>query len=165
MRDQVQAGADYIKILHESGTAFQMELPKLPKVVEKAIVEEARRSNLAVLAHAFTLDDTLEVLSQGVDGTAHAVLDKPPTDELVKAFQRSGAFCIPTLAVIGSNTEEGSEMQKKYAHDRRTQGLLEKGGEERMCQCLAMTKRSDGSLRYAIDTVRSLKEAGIDILW
>jgi hypothetical protein len=55
-------------------------------------------------------------------------------------------------------------MQKKYAHDSRAQGLLVNRGEERMCQCLAMTKRSDGSLRYAFDTVRSLKEANIDIL-
>lgn len=142
-----------------------MELPKLPTAVERAIIEEAHRSNLTVLAHAFTLDDTLEVLSQGVDGTAHAVLDKPPTKALIEAFQKSGAFCIPTLAVIGSNTEEGLEMQKKYARDPRAQDLLAKGGEERMCQCLAMTKRSDGSLRYALDTVRGLKEAGVDILW
>lgn len=141
-----------------------MELPKLLTAVERLIIEEAHQSNLTVLAHAFTLDDTLEVLSQGVDGTAHAVLDKPPTKALIEAFQKSGAFCIPTLAVIGSNTEEGLKMQKKYAHDSRAQGLLAKGGEERMCQCLAMTKRSDGSLRYAFDTVRSLKEAKIDIL-
>jgi len=141
-----------------------MELPKLPTVVETAIVEEAHRSNLTVLAHSFTLDDTLEVLSQGVDGTAHAVLDKPPTKALIETFQKSGDFCIPALAVIGSNIEEGSVMQKKYAHDSRAQGLLVKGGEERMCQCLAMTKRSDGSLRHAFDTVRRLKEANIDIL-
>lgn len=165
VRDQIQAGADYIKIIHESGTPFGMELPTLSAAVEGAIIGEAHRSNLTVLAHAFTLDDTLEVLSQGVDGTAHAVLDKPPTRALIEAFQKRGAFCIPTLAVIGSNTEEGLEIQKKYAHDPRAQYLLAEGGAERMCQCLAMTKRSDGSLGYAFDTVRSLKEAGVDILW
>jgi imidazolonepropionase-like amidohydrolase len=83
-----------------------MELPKLPTVVERAIVEEAHRSILTVLAHAFALEDTLEVLSQGVDGTSQAVLDKPPTKALIEAFQKSGPFCIPTLAVIGSNPKK-----------------------------------------------------------
>ena len=165
VRDQMRDGADYIKILHESGTAFGMELPKLPSVVEKAVVDEAHRSGLTVVAHAFTLDDTLEVLSLGIDGTAHTVLDKPPTSELIEAFQKNDAFCNPTLAVIGSCTEEGRKMQERYAHDPRVQNLLVEGGRDRMCQCLAMTNANDGSLRNAIDTVKRLKEAEIDIIW
>ncbi|KAI9710923.1 MAG: hypothetical protein M1820_002358 [Bogoriella megaspora] len=164
VRDQIGDGADYIKILHESGTAFGMELPKLPTVVERAIVEEAHRSGLTVVAHAFTLEDTLEVLSLGIDGTAHTVFDKPPTSELIEAFQKNGAFCNPTLAVIGSNTEEGRKTQERYAHDPRVHELLVEGGRDRMCQCLAMTNANDGSLRNAIDTVKRLKEAGIDIV-
>ena len=142
-----------------------MDLPKLPSVVEGAIVEEAHRSGFMVVAHAFTLEDTLEILSLGIDGTAHAVLDKPPTKELVEAFQKTNAFCTPTLAVIGSNTGDGREMQERYAHDPRVQKLLAEGGQERMCQCLAMTNAQRGSLRNAIETVKRLKEAGIDIVW
>lgn len=142
-----------------------MELPKLPSVVEQVIVDEAHRSGLMVVAHAFTLDDTLEVLSLGVNGTAHTVVDKPPTSDLIEAFQKTGAFCIPTLVVIGSSTEEGQKMQERYAQDPRVYDLLAEGGRDRMCQCLAMTTANQGSLRNAIDTVKRLKEAGIDIIW
>lgn len=165
VRAQVQAGADYIKILHESGTAFGMELPKLPTAVEKGIIDEAHRANLIVLAHSFTLDDALEILSLGIDGLAHAIIDKPPTNELVEAFQKTDAFCIPTLAVIGSNTSEGRMVQEKFASDVRVQALLIEGGREKMCQCLAMTSADQGSLRNAIEMVRRLKEAGVDVVW
>ena len=165
VRAQVRDGADYIKILHESGTAFGMELPKLPSVVEKAIVDEAHRSGVTVVARAFTLHDTLEILYLGIDGTAHAPFDKPLTNDLVEAFKKNDAFCNPTLGVIGSNTEEGRKMQERYAHDPRVQNLLAEGGRDRMCQCLAMTKANDGSLQNAVDTVKRLKEAGVDIIW
>jgi imidazolonepropionase-like amidohydrolase len=165
VQEQIHAGADYIKILHESGKAFGMELPKLPTVVEKAMVDEAHRSGLTVVAHAFALEDALEILSLGVDGTAHAILDQSPTKKLIEAYQKTNAFCIPTLAVIGSNTGESREMQEQYAHDSRIQPLLSEGGQKRMCECLEMTTAQDGSRRYALETVKSLKEAGIDIVW
>ena len=141
-----------------------MKLPTLAPAVEKAIVDEAHASGLIVLAHAFSIDDALEVLAQAIDGTAHVTVE-PPTDALVDAYKKTNAFCIPTLTVIGSSTAEGKEMQKRYAHDPRIQELLVPGARENMCECLAMTKDRDGSLRNAIDTVRKLKEAGIDIVW
>lgn len=165
VRQQVRARADYIKILHESGTSLGMDLPKLPLKVIQAIVESAHDSKLPVLAHAFTLEDTLEVLASGIDGTAHTIVDKPPTDELIEAYKSTNAFCTPTLTVIGSSTSEGKEMQERYAHDPRVQDLLVEGGMERMCQCLAMTKPNAGSLWNAIDSVKALKDAGIDIIW
>ena len=165
VRDQIRARADFIKIICESGASFGMELPKLPLEVVNAIVEEAHRANLTVVAHALTHRDTLEMLALRVDGMAHTILDKSPTDELVEDFQVRGAFCITTLALVGSNTSEGREMQERYAHDPRVEGLLDEGGRERMCQCLAMTSVNDGSLKYAVEAVRRLREAGVDIVW
>lgn len=161
----MESGAHYIKLLHESGSAFKLKLPVLPEIVEKSIIDEAHSSGHVVLAHAFTLEDTLKVLSLGVDGTAHTLIDQSPTDELVAAFERNNSFCNPTLTVIGSNTTEGKAMQERYAHDPRVQDLLVDGERESMCQCIAMTSRSEGSLRFAIETVKKLKENGIDVLW
>ena len=142
-----------------------MDLPTLSSEVRAALVAEAHQSSLVVLAHAFSHEDTLQVLSSGVDGTAHTILDQPPTDELVEAFRVKDAFCTPTLTVIGSSTTEGREMQEKYARDPRVQDLLAEGGREKMCECLSFTKVDGGSLRNATDTIRSLKMAGVDILW
>lgn len=163
--EQIRTGADYIKILHESGASFGMKLPTLPSCVEQAIVDKAHSSGRIVLAHAFSHDDALEVLALGVDGTAHATVDQPPTDDLVHAYKKHNAFCNPTLTVIGSSTAEGRRMQRRYANDPRVQDLLVEAGRESMCECLAMTSKRDGSLRNAIETVKKLKEEGIDIVW
>ncbi|KAF2170628.1 hypothetical protein M409DRAFT_19444 [Zasmidium cellare ATCC 36951] len=164
VRDQVKDGADYIKILHESGAPFAMDLPRMPTSVVNAITDEAHTAGLTTLAHAFTIRDTLEVLSLGVDGTAHVAFDKPPTNELIEAFRKNDSFCIPTLTVIGSCTAESRSMQEGYAHDARVKRLLVEGGQEKLCQCSAMTSANDGSLRNGVETVRRLKDAGIDII-
>ncbi|KAK4497003.1 hypothetical protein PRZ48_011452 [Zasmidium cellare] len=163
-RKFIHDGADYIKLLHESGAPFAMDLPRMPTNVIKAIAHEAHKSGLTSLAHAFTVEDTLEVLSLGFDGTAHVAFDKPPIDDLISSFQKNNAFCIPTLAVIGSFTKDGRDLQEKYAHDLRVQKLLVEGGQEKLCKCSAMTSASDGSLQHGIETVKRLKEAGVDII-
>lgn len=165
VRNQVKDGADYIKILHESGAPFAMDLPRMPTSVVKAITDEAHTAGLTTLAHAFTIRDTLEVLSLGVDGTAHVAFDKPPTNELIEAFRKTNSFCIPTLTVIGSCTAESRTMQESYAQDPRVQKLLVEGGRQKLCQCSAMTSANDGSLRNGVETVRRLKGAGVDIVW
>lgn len=165
MRDQIRDGADYIKILHESGSPFAMQLPRMPTAVIEAIMEEAHGEGMTVLAHAFTMDDTMEVLSLGIDGTAHVAFDKPPTEELIDAFRINVAFCIPTLTVIGSCTTEGRDWQERYARDPRIQGLLAEAGRQKLCQCSAMTSANDGSLQNGIETVKRLKNAGVDIIW
>lgn len=142
-----------------------MKLPLLAPDVERGIVEEAHRSGLPVVAHAFTLTDTLEILSSGVDCTAHTILDTPPTQELIEAYRRTNAFCIPTLTVIGSSTQDGRKMQEKYAHDPRVQQLLSEAGRQKMCECSAVASVNHASLGNAFETVRVLKGAGIDIVW
>lgn len=45
-----------------------VEINKPSLELQKAIVEEAHKAGLKVVAHALCLDDTLEILGAGVDG-------------------------------------------------------------------------------------------------
>ncbi|KAK4544132.1 hypothetical protein LTR36_004630 [Oleoguttula mirabilis] len=164
VQDRVKENVDYIKLMHESGTAMGQAFNKPSLELQRAIVDEAHKHGLIAIAHSTCLADTLEILSCGVDGMAHTFVDQPPTPELIDAYKKHGAHCNPTLACQGSSTSEGQEIQEKFAHDPRVRHLLGEAERKRMCMCMAFAKETGGKVEYAFETVRQLKAAGVPIL-
>ncbi|CAI6238713.1 unnamed protein product [Periconia digitata] len=154
---------NYIKLMHESGLSMNMPLTKPSLTLQRTIVNEARSRGLLTVAHATSLKDTLEVLEAGVNGLAHTFCDQPPTKEVVDAYRKGNAWCNPTLATLGSLTGEGRELQEKFAHDGRVQHLLGKEDVQHVCECMGFAKEK-GKVDFAYQSVRMLREAGIDIL-
>jgi imidazolonepropionase-like amidohydrolase len=71
---------------------------KLKPNLYRAIIDEAHRHNLRVLAHTFALADAKDLLRAGLDGFAHMVRDQDVDEEflaLVKA--RPNVFFLETL--------------------------------------------------------------------
>lgn len=130
--------------------------PGLP--VQRAIVEAAHAHGLLAVAHAMDHNSTHIVLEAGVDGLAHSIVDRSPTAELVAAFQKSGAFLIPTLVVLSSLTGEEADSREHFARH------LGKQEGEFMCSCLNFARESV-SVEYAFEQVKALKAAGVDIVW
>lgn len=155
---------DYIKLMHESGTAMGWPLTKPSPELQRIIVEEARTRGYQTVAHATSLQDTLEVLEAGVDGLTHTMCDQPPTQELVDAYKRSGAWVNPTLATMASLTGEGKELQRRFAHDPRVEHLLDGAAVDNLCNCMGFCAQH-GKVEYAYESVRMLREAGVDVLW
>lgn len=163
VQDRLKENVDYIKLMHESGAIMGTEFNKPSLELQKAIIDEAHKAGLRVVAHSLALSDTLEILGAGVDGMAHTFVDQPPTEELLAAYKRYNAHCNPTLATLASATTEGKELQEKFAHDPRVQHLI--GEEERHRLCLCMSFASKFRVENSFETVRQLKNAGIDIVW
>ena len=157
-------GADYIKLMHESGKAMGAQFAKSSMEIQKALIEEAHKMGVVAICHSLAMEDHIEIVNAGVDGMAHTFFDQPPSQELVDAYVKTGAWLNPTLAAVGSLTTEGRELAEKFAHDPRVgEELL--GGEERerMCQCLNFCKEGS-KVEYAYESVRILKQHGIDII-
>jgi imidazolonepropionase-like amidohydrolase len=71
---------------------------KLTPELYGAIIDEAHRNTLRVVAHIFTLDDAKGLLKAGLDGFAHGVRDRDIDDEGMALFkQRPEVFVIPNL--------------------------------------------------------------------
>jgi imidazolonepropionase-like amidohydrolase len=70
---------------------------KMKPAVYRAIIEEAHRQHLRVIAHEFYLADAKELVEAGVDGLAHSVRDQEVDNELIAAMKARGVFLIPTL--------------------------------------------------------------------
>ncbi|KAF2643696.1 hypothetical protein P280DRAFT_420010 [Massarina eburnea CBS 473.64] len=154
---------DYIKLMHESGTSMGLQLTKPTVELQKIIIEESRKMGYKTVAHALSLQDTLEILEAGVDGLTHTMCDQPPTQELVEAYKRNNAWLNPTLNTIGSLTTEGKDLQHRFAHDPRVRGLIDEAEVISLCNCMGFGQQI-AKVEYAYESVRMLKKAGIDIV-
>jgi imidazolonepropionase-like amidohydrolase len=56
---------------------------KLPPELYTAVIDEAHRNGLRVIAHIYTLDDAKATLRAGLDAFAHGVRDKDLDDEFI----------------------------------------------------------------------------------
>ncbi len=88
--EQARKGVDLIKfwVDDEFGT-----LPvRMPPDVSQAIIDQAHRHHLKVVAHIFYLDNARTLVEQGVDGLAHSVRDKPVDAGLLSSMQHHGTW-------------------------------------------------------------------------
>jgi imidazolonepropionase-like amidohydrolase len=73
-------------------------VPKLPPALSRAIIDDAHRRNLRVVAHIFDLADAKELLRSGIDGFAHGVRDQDVDEEFITLIKaRPDVFVIPNL--------------------------------------------------------------------
>jgi imidazolonepropionase-like amidohydrolase len=76
---------------------------KLPPAFYRAIIDEAHKHGLRVIAHIFALDDAKELLRSGIDGFAHSVRERDIDDEFIQLFKaRPAVFLIPNLPDPGT---------------------------------------------------------------
>ncbi|KIW99287.1 uncharacterized protein Z519_00950 [Cladophialophora bantiana CBS 173.52] len=162
----IRNGSDYIKLMHEAGRAIGIEkglIVQPREAVQAAIVRAAHERGLKVVAHALSLKDTLEVLRAGVDGLAHTFFDEPITPEVIDLYKRNNAWVNPTLVAAGSLTCESKEILKSFSEDERVKSRVSTEDVQLIHGCLHM-KSPGAKWEYAIDSVRQLKAAGVDII-
>ncbi|KAL5117082.1 hypothetical protein ACEQ8H_005041 [Pleosporales sp. CAS-2024a] len=154
---------DYIKLMHESGRVMGQPMTQPTMELQRIIIDEARARGYLTVAHATSLQDTLQVLQAGVNGLTHTFCDQPPTQEMIHAYKKNNAWLNPTLAAMGSLTTEGKDLQHQFAHDPRVQGLMDQDKLANLCACMAFAA-DHGKVEYAYESVKMLKAAGIDII-
>jgi imidazolonepropionase-like amidohydrolase len=93
---------DFVKIWIDDNYGSE---PKMQPAMYRAIIDEAHRQHLRVIAHEFALEDAKGLVDAGVDGFAHSIRDKPVDEELIKAMKAHGTFLIPSLGREESKIE------------------------------------------------------------
>jgi imidazolonepropionase-like amidohydrolase len=73
-------------------------IPKMQPPMYRALIDEAHRQHLRVIAHEYALEDARGLVDAGVDGFAHSIRDKPVDADLIKAMKAHGTFLIPSIA-------------------------------------------------------------------
>lgn len=161
-------GADYVKLMHEGGRALGLGadsgLVQTRQSVQAAVVKSAHKKGLKVIAHALSLKDTVEVLEAGVDGLAHTFYDEPITQEVIDLYKSTGAWLNPTLVAAGALTCESKPIMMAFSKDPRVSSRIGPDEMELFNHCLHM-KSEGAKWEYAIDSVRQLRAAGVEIIW
>lgn len=163
---QKSSGADYIKLMQEDGCALAIPTGSMPSAtldLQKAVVQAAHAQDMKVVAHAMSLDNTTLVLEAGVDGLAHSFFDQAPTPAIVEQYKKTGAFMIPTLTALSGLADEEHAIRAKHAAAALDLYKIDKGAHDLMLETHKMSAPTS-RLQYALDSVRQLHQAGIDIV-
>ena len=100
-------GRQYVQELAAQGVSFIKiwvddrggSVEKLEPPLYRAIIDEAHRHDLDVIAHVFYHDDAEELVAAGIDGFAHLVRDREMNDALVAAIVQGDVFVMPNVGI------------------------------------------------------------------
>ena len=76
--------------------------PKLKPELYKAVIDEAHKKNLHVIADVFSLADAKDLVKAGVDGFASSIRDREVDDDLISAMKAKNVFLAPALTELES---------------------------------------------------------------
>jgi imidazolonepropionase-like amidohydrolase len=101
---------DLIKIwVDDRGGTVQ----KLTPSIYRAIIDEAHKHNIRVMAHEYYLADARDLVDAGVDAFLHSVRDAEMDDALVAKMKQKNVYITPNLAMGG----RGASTQKPPWYD------------------------------------------------
>lgn len=109
-REELKAGADYIKVMANGGVASPTDPIAYLQYSEeelRAIVEEARMAGTYVAAHLYTDDAIARAVGAGVRSLEHCNLITAGT---ARAAAAAGAMACPTLVTYQALKEEGAAL-------------------------------------------------------
>jgi imidazolonepropionase-like amidohydrolase len=95
VREQIAAGADWIKVYADYRRRPGVTTPTFTQEEMAAAVDEARSAGLPVAAHAYTEEGIRRAVLAGVATIEHGTY---VTDELLALMKRKGVALVPTLA-------------------------------------------------------------------
>ncbi|HTC75246.1 MAG TPA: amidohydrolase family protein [Edaphobacter sp.] len=158
--------ADIVKIwvdkLH--GTA-----PEMTPEIYKAVIDEAHRKQVRVAAHVYSLEDSKQLVTDGVDVLAHSVRDQVVDDAFIQAMKQHKVWYIPTFTVDESffvYAERPEFMQSAFFQEAAGPQLMAKfnapGYAEKINQD-AQTARHRKDFAIGQQNLKRLFDAGANV--
>ena len=156
-------GSDWIKIIHEDGSTFGMDIATLDRDTIGALIAAAHDEGLRAVVHVSTLEHALEAVALGADGLVHVWGDAIIEDVQAARIADAGVFVVPTLSVTASIGGESMAPE-----------LLEAAGDTPLSfmQRQTLANRFSGSNaettstadNVATENVRRLHAAGVRLI-
>lgn len=97
---RIAEGSDFIKIIHDDGSAYKMSRPTLTDAEVAALISAAHARGKIAVIHAATLKNGIDALNAGVDGLAHLCFNDALDPGFGKLAAAKKAFVIPTLSIL-----------------------------------------------------------------
>ena len=94
-------------------------VPKLTPALYRAIIDEAHKHRIRVMAHVFYLADARDLVEAGVDGFLHSVRDAEMDDALVARMKQKNVFITPNLSINGRGIADATAALVRRPDSRR----------------------------------------------
>jgi imidazolonepropionase-like amidohydrolase len=111
VREQIRAGADFIKVMATGARSVVLEDPEPAQLTREeldAVIDEAHRMGKRVTAHAEGLDGCRLAIEAGVDSLEHGLaLHREPG--LLRLMAERGIVLVPTLSTFHDVSETRAE--------------------------------------------------------
>jgi len=111
VREQLRAGADFIKFMATGARSVELEDPEpaqMTRAEMRTIIDEAHRMGFRVAAHAEGLEGARLAIEEGVDTIEHGLsLHREPA--LLDVMAERGAVLVPTLSTFHDLSERFTE--------------------------------------------------------
>lgn len=156
---RIAEGSDYIKVIHEAGSA-RWRFPTFDGEQLERIATAAHNGGKLALFHVGTAAGAEMAVAAGADGLMHVYRDPGGTD-LVHAIRETGTFVVPTLVVIQSMF--GMSNPDEFAADPFISDFLSANAKANLKRSFTLRANPAG-METALANVRALFEAGVPIL-
>jgi imidazolonepropionase-like amidohydrolase len=152
VREQIRAGADFVKMMTTGARSNELEDPEPLQLTEPelaAVTDEAHRLGYRVAAHAEGLDGCAAAIRHGVDTIEHGMyLHRRP--DLLEAMAAAGQVLVPTLSGYYWMAGFGEVIDPAVAQ-----------AEPEMPPVLA--ELAERNLREGAASMRAARDAGVKI--
>ncbi len=152
VREQIRAGADFVKMMTTGARSNELEDPEPLQLTEPelaAVTDEAHRLGYRVAAHAEGLDGCAAAIRHGVDTIEHGMyLHRRP--DLLEAMAAGGQVLVPTLSGYYWMAGFGEVIDPAVAQ-----------AEPEMPPVLA--ELAERNLREGAASMRAARDAGVKI--
>jgi len=156
VQELVVKQVDFVKIWVDDRNGT---VPKLTPALYRAIIDEAHKNNIRVVAHIFYLADAKDLLKAGIDGFAHGVRDKDIDAEFVKMMQeRPNVFVIPNLPDHGTSAEDYA-----FASESLPPAMIQKMRDAEAARKPEAVKTADDFFGIQARNLAKLNAAGVKI--
>ena len=158
---RIDEGSDYIKVIYDGGSAGRT-FPTLDLATLTAVIEAAHARGRLAVVHVAALQAALEAVAAGADGLMHVFYDTRADVDSCAMIADSGAFVVPTLAVLESVS--GGTAGAELLADPRLAEMLGPSARSGLDSTFPSSPDREQILARALDSVRCLHEAGVPIL-
>ncbi|WP_376691706.1 amidohydrolase family protein [Wenzhouxiangella sp. EGI_FJ10409] len=162
VRQRLEEGSDYIKIIIEDGSGWGRPLPTLDAEMVRALVEAAHARGVLAVAHASTQSSARMAVEAGVDGLVHLFADEPVDDAFIASALDAGIWIVPTTPVPAASHGQAVPdwlTEGEFAHTRisaQQRSMLNQG--------FPGSAMRRARWPVVLDNIAKLHEAGVPLL-
>lgn len=151
VRDEIRLGADQIKVMASGGVASAADpihFLQYSKAELEAIVDEAARADIYVMAHAYTPAAIRRAIEAGIRTIEHGNIIDGPTAALMA---ERNAYLVPTLVTFHALAKHGRELGFPEESLEKLEKIMRVGTES-----LRIAKVAGVKMAYGTDLLGEL---------